>query len=116
MLEHSQGVALSGQRSGPATRQSKSIGPVLRRRRRLPFIGFLVVAAALLIFYLTRALPVPKVSNYVQLTTDGLWKSLVGTDGSRLFLAMGNSTSDRVAQVSISGARPGPDSSGLQLN
>ena len=112
-----QGVALSGQRSGPATRQSKSIGPVLRRRRRLPFIGFLVVAAALLIFYLTRALPVPKVSNYVQLTTDGLWKSLVGTDGSRLFLAMGNSTSDRVAQVSISGGDPvpiPPDSSSIR--
>ena len=37
-------------------------------------------------------LPVPKVSNYVQLTHDGQPKALVGTDGSRLYLGFARPT------------------------
>ena len=49
----------------------------------------LVIVAAVLAYLFTRPLPVPKVSNYVQLTHDGEPKQLVGTDGSRLYLSVG---------------------------
>jgi Tol biopolymer transport system component/predicted Ser/Thr protein kinase len=67
-----------------------------------------VVAAAVLGFFLTRSLPVPMVSNYVQLTHDGQPKFLVGTDGSRLYLGVGNGIRVSIAQVSTSGGDPVP--------
>ena len=79
--------------------------PALQRRGRLLFLA-LPVVAALLTFFLTRPLSAPKASNYVQLTSDGLQKNLVGTDGSRLFLGWGSDTSDGVAEVPISGGEP----------
>lgn len=65
--------------------------------------GIVVIVAVILTYLLTRPLPVPKVSNFVQLTHDGQPKWLVGTDGSWLYLAMGIGSS---AQVSISGGEP----------
>jgi eukaryotic-like serine/threonine-protein kinase len=60
------------------------------RRRWLPAVaGVVVTAGAVLAYFLTRPLPVPKVSGYVQLTHDGEPKQLVGTDGSRLYLNVG---------------------------
>ena len=52
--------------------------------------------------------PVPTVSNYVQLTHDGQPKTLIGTDGARLYMALGetstgNFTSTGVAEMSTSG-------------
>jgi Tol biopolymer transport system component len=65
--------------------------------------GIVVVAAAVLGYLLTRPLPVPKVSGYVQLTHDGAPKQLVGTDGSRLYFNVGNATSAGIGQVSSTG-------------
>jgi len=89
-----------------AGRQSKAESAI-RRQWLLPIAGLLIVAAALPIFLLTRPVPVPKVSNYVQLTHDGKPKGLVGTDGSRLYLGIvkpgTSSASVGITQVSISG-------------
>ncbi len=82
---------------------AKQAEPAWRRRWLVLSAGLLIIPAALLVFLLTRPLPVPKVANYVQLTHDGMSKSLVGTDGSRLLFRMGGSTSDGIAQVSVSG-------------
>src|SRR5579871_3422688 len=67
-----------------------------------------IAAAAILIlaalaYFLTRATPVPRVSNYVQLTHDGRQKSLIGTDGSRLYLELGTSAQSSIAEMSLSG-------------
>jgi len=53
----------------------------------------------------------PSVANYVQLTHDGQPKSLIGTDGARLYLAMGvGSTASfslrGIAELSTSGGLP----------
>ena len=54
--------------------------------------------------------PAPKVSNYVQLTHDGLPKALVGTDGSRLYLGFARTinynASIGILQMSASGGEP----------
>ena len=70
-------------------------------------VSVLVIASAILAYLWTRPLPVPKVSNYVQLTHDGLPKQLVGTDGSRLFFRVGDRTLWRIAQMSVSGGEFG---------
>ena len=84
-----------------------------RRGRWLAIAAGIVVAAAAIMAYLwTRPLPVPKVSNYVQLTYDGEPKQFVGTDGSRLYLGVGGGTfvgggtPEGLAQVSVSGGAP----------
>jgi serine/threonine protein kinase/Tol biopolymer transport system component len=72
----------------------------------------IVLIAVTLAYVWTRPLPVPKVSNYVQLTYDGEPKQFVGTDGSRLYLGVGGGTfvgggtPAGVAQVSVSGGVP----------
>ena len=54
--------------------------------------------------------PVPKATNYVQLTHDGLPKALVGTDGSRLYLGFARtitySATTGIMQMSASGGEP----------
>ncbi len=67
-------AARGGTRSASTTTQSKPAGPVARRWL-LPLSVLLIVTAVLLAYYWARPLPVPKVSNYVQLTHDGKPKS-----------------------------------------
>jgi len=78
-------------------------------RRRITIVGttvlVLIVASALAYLWLRRE-PVPKVSNYVQLTNDGQPKYLVGTDGPRLYLGLGNYNSRSVGVIPISGGEP----------
>jgi eukaryotic-like serine/threonine-protein kinase len=83
-------------------------------RRHGPLIA--AVALALLVvaavaYLALRPQPVPKVSNYVQLTHDGQPKSLIGTDGARLYLGLGGGgsgsfTAHAVAEMSASGGEP----------
>jgi Tol biopolymer transport system component/DNA-binding winged helix-turn-helix (wHTH) protein len=69
----------------------------------------LVLGAAVSAYFLTRASPVPKVSNYIQLTHDGHPKSLIGTDGARLYLGVPIVFAYKaITQVSISGGEPTP--------
>jgi serine/threonine protein kinase len=80
---------------------------------------FLSLAAALmllllggLLVYLWRVPPrVPTVANYVQLTHDGKPKSLIATDGARLYLATGIGSSGSfslrgIAELPIAGGLP----------
>jgi len=78
----------------------------LRGRWLAVAAGAVLIVAATLAYLWMRPLPVPKVSNYVQLTHDGQPKQLVGTDGSRLYLGLGGTTLWGVAQVSILGGEP----------
>ena len=101
-------AAQGGARSASTSTQSKPAGPV-QRRWLLPFSVLLLVAAVLLANYWVRPLPVPKVSNYVQLTHDGQPKALVGTDGSRLYLGFAKLEFNApigITQMSISGGEP----------
>jgi eukaryotic-like serine/threonine-protein kinase len=103
-----EGAARGGENSQPGTMQSEAAKPAWPRRWLL--VLSLLVVAAMLLALLTRPVPVPKVSNYVQLTHDGQPKGLAGTDGSRLYLGIVRPTTYNaflgMAQVSISGGEP----------
>ncbi len=62
-----------------------------------------ILGTAILGFLLSRRLPSPKVSGYVQITHDTLPKTLVGTDGPRLYLNEDYSVGMRVVQISYTG-------------
>ena len=86
----------------------------LPKQRRLSTIAvglILVLLGGLLAYLWLLPSPVPSVANYVQLTHDGQPKSLIGTDGARLFLAMGGGSSASfslrgIAELSIAGGLP----------
>ena len=67
----------------------------------------MIILGSILAYLFTRPLPVPKVSNYVQITHDGEQKSLVGTDGSRLYFNLGSATSPAIAR-GTAGLKPRP--------
>jgi eukaryotic-like serine/threonine-protein kinase len=74
-------------------------------------IALVAVCAAVLVYFWMQAAPVPKVANYVQLTHDGQQKSLIGTDGSRLYLNSGEGragsfASRGVAEMTVAGGEP----------
>jgi eukaryotic-like serine/threonine-protein kinase len=103
-----EGAAHSGEQSIPGTTPTQPDKPDLPRRWLL-VLSLLLVAAALLAFLLTRPQRAPKAANYVQLTHDGHPKSLVGTDGSRLYLSVAggfNNASLGIMQMSASGGEP----------
>jgi DNA-binding winged helix-turn-helix (wHTH) protein/Tol biopolymer transport system component len=72
----------------------------------------LVVCAAAGFLYLFRPMPQPHITTYSQITYDGARKTLLGTDGNRLFFD--NGSSDSIAQVAATGGAvsmisiPGP--------
>ncbi len=72
---------------------------------RTPIVGIVIVGlvALGLFVYSMRPAPVPQVSNYVQLTHDGLQKTLIGTDGSRIFLRVTDAGVQGAAAIQISG-------------
>ena len=65
--------------------------------------GLSLVVIALLVYFQSRPLPLPKVSGYVPVTHDGNLKILVGTDGARLYFNEFAATGIGIAQVSGSG-------------
>ena len=83
-----------------------------RSRLSLAAAAIVLVLGALVLayFWMQPAAP-PTVANYVQLTHDGQQKSLIGTDGSRLYLALGavrsgSFASRGVAEMSVAGGDP----------
>ena len=84
--------------------------------RRINFIYLLaaVVMIALVAgcaYLLLQPPPPPRIANYVQLTHDGQPKSLIGTDGARIYLSLGevragSFASHGVAQMSVAGGEP----------
>ncbi len=83
-----------------------------RSRTALTAVALVIVFVVLVgAYFWMQPAPVPTVSNYVQLTHDGLPKSLIGTDGSRLYLGLGvgssgSFTSHGIAEMSTAGGEP----------
>jgi serine/threonine protein kinase/Tol biopolymer transport system component len=93
------------------TRENKWQEDKKPRLLRIATVGaalVLVLCAAIFAYFWTRPTPVPKVSNYVQLTHDGHLKTLIGTDGARLYLGVPPDFSQSIAEVSTSGGDPAP--------
>jgi Tol biopolymer transport system component len=65
-----------------------------------------IAALSAIAYFWMRPTPEPTVSNYVQLTHDGLQKSLIGSDGSRLYLTLIHSGTQSVSAIQISGGEP----------
>jgi serine/threonine protein kinase/Tol biopolymer transport system component len=90
-----------------STMTSSHVGrnyPAALRKRWIAIAGAVALAAVAICVYLwMRPLPQPTVANYVQLTHDGMQKTLIGTDGSRLFLSVVDSGVQDVAAIPISG-------------
>ncbi|PYX51789.1 MAG: hypothetical protein DMG79_02165 [Acidobacteria bacterium] len=71
----------------------------------------LVVGLIVLAYFAMQPAAAPRISNYVQLTHDGQPKSLLGTDGSRIYLGVGvgssaSFTSHGIAEMSVAGGDP----------
>jgi eukaryotic-like serine/threonine-protein kinase len=96
------GIAAHEIRKEPAAR---SPSPA----RRTLVIVLLAALAVVGLFYLRmQSSAVPTVANYLQLTHDGGTKSLIGTDGARLYLGLGVGSSGSfvshgVAEMSATG-------------
>jgi len=70
-----------------------------------------IVVGGLLAYFGMQPASVPRLSNYVQLTHDGAPKSLVGTDGSRIYVGLGDGNSGSfsahgIAEMSVTGGEP----------
>ncbi|MGC2636387.1 MAG: protein kinase [Acidobacteriaceae bacterium] len=72
-------------------------------RRLLLLAAAIVVIAALgfLVHLAAQPASAPTVSNYVQLTHDGLQKTLIGTDGARLYLSLTTSAVNNLAVLDL---------------
>jgi DNA-binding winged helix-turn-helix (wHTH) protein len=68
-------------------------------------LGALVITVVVGVWYLSRPMPPPRVTGYVQITHDGRKKSLVGTDGTRLYFNQmsGPILPESIAEVAIAG-------------
>jgi len=71
----------------------------------------LICAVALIAYLWMKPPSTPKLGSYVQLTHDGQPKSLIGTDGARLYLAVGtgssaSSSQHGIAEMSVAGGAP----------
>ncbi len=126
-------IAASDHRQQPVrdhSSDSQLITDLAHRHKRMIVAGLAAacIAVIVLAWFLRPALPPPTVSNFVQLTQDGHRKSLIGTDGTRLFLdhlqtaqsAPGGPALDSmIAELSVSGgviaSVPVPASSGTMV-
>ena len=82
-----------------------------RLRAVLAVAALAIVALAVLAYFWMLPAAAPKVSNYIQLSHDGQPKSLIGTDGSRLYLGVGVGSSGSfafhgLAEMSVTGGDP----------
>ena len=93
--------------AGSLATHAAQVQPVTRFRhwRAIALASAVAVLAVVMTFAWLRIRPAatPVVSNYIQLTHDGLQKLLIGTDGSRLYLTLINTGTDSIADVSITG-------------
>jgi len=75
-----------------------------RLRHVIVGAGLVILAVlGVLAYVLVRPTPAPSVSNYVQLTHDGFQKSIIGTDGSRLYLSLITSAIQGVSAIQTTG-------------
>jgi DNA-binding winged helix-turn-helix (wHTH) protein/Tol biopolymer transport system component len=92
-----------------------SVGKKVQSRRQsrgwaLAVGGVFALCLAGAIWYLHRPLPQPRITQYTLITHDGRQKTLVGTDGSRLYFnwMSGPLSPESIAQVAISGGGIAP--------
>ena len=96
---------------GGSPSSSRAFAKTSSNRRRIAASGsvVLVLVSVLLLGYLwLQPEPIPKLSNFVQLTHDGQPKWVVGADRSRLYLFMGGRAYKGLAEMSITGGEPRP--------
>jgi DNA-binding winged helix-turn-helix (wHTH) protein/Tol biopolymer transport system component len=98
----------------PAGRGSAGLVSVfVSSAARRPRYGLLVLAGTALVipvvialWYLSRPLPPPRISAYVQITHDGREKRLMGTDGSRLYYTQ--ESPNAILQIGVNGGQTVP--------
>src|SRR4029077_19515985 len=105
-------TGISG-RSGahPAMQDVQNKGEAGPGGKLLAAAALAILVGGLLAYLWMQPAAAPKVSNYVQLTHDGQPKSLIGTDGSRLYLGVGVGSSASfafhgIAEMSVAGGDP----------
>jgi len=76
--------------------------------RRLALAAIVVLAAAVLAYWLTRPVPPPRVTGSTQLTHDGQLKYTAVTDGARLFFSEYVADHWVLAETSVGGGEPVP--------
>ena len=95
--------------AGPAQSVYTSNYRIGDKRAKLSRTFLVVISASVLLILAViaytwlRPIPEPQVANYVQLTHDGLQKSLIGSDVSRLFLTVVDSGAEGTAAVPVMG-------------
>jgi eukaryotic-like serine/threonine-protein kinase len=90
-----------------ASSDSQMVAALVKRHKKAlsGTVAVAVIAIAALAYVFRPTLPPPTVSSYSQLTNDAVSKSLIGTDGSRLYLSEGNA---EAAQMSVNGGSVAP--------
>lgn len=97
---------LSTELSAPALRLQMPAVTKSGRYQTLLAVAVLVVLLGVVLAYVwMRSEPMPTVANYVQVTHDGLQKSLIGTDGSRLYMNLVSTGGQDVAAIHIAGGQ-----------
>ena len=89
-----------------ATGSKSKSGPQSRRIRLLKWLlpgAAVLVVVAIGLWYMQRPLPLPHISEYRQLTFDGHGKSVVGTDGTRLYFNLDEGFRNGIRQMAVSG-------------
>jgi len=80
-----------------------------RRNHTTLFVGMallIALTAGALGYWRMRTPAAPRASNYVQLTHDGKRKTLIGTEGSRLYFSSASSDYQGMLEMSTSGDEP----------
>jgi eukaryotic-like serine/threonine-protein kinase len=101
--------------ASPST--ASGIHPIPKEQPRPMNRSYIAAAVAMIAliaisaYWFLRSAPAPRIGNYVQLTHDGQPKSLIGTDGTRLYLSLGqvkegSFRSRGVAEMSVNGGEP----------
>ena len=105
--------ALSDPTISPASGAHPIVSNVPRSPRFKIVAALLVVAVVIAVaaYFLLQPPPPPRVSNYQQLTHDGQQKSIIGTDGARIYLSLGEVRAGSfafhgVAEMSAAGGEP----------
>ncbi len=83
--------------------EARAARPPIRRALVAGIAAILLASLALAVFYLRGPLPPPKIVGSTQLTSDGVNKTGLVTDGSRLYFSEFSGGHFIVSQVSIAG-------------